>query len=279
MTTQTTQTAQPNPTLTIQSTLAVRYDNVPLQVEKIVFSSALDNNLDWAVLTPPPAGHNDWLVFLHGHGSFGDQIYVRKDIRDQWLPHITSKKLGILGANIRGNSWMNPQAAYDLAALIHWLKSEKKARNIILVGGSMGGTSALIFAGLHPELLDAVVALCPASDLSTYVPWCDQRRDQIPILAQLSDTIKERYQGSPSENPDVYAKHNAVANAHKLKMPVTVCQATGDRTIPVEQARAFAQKLSGKMTFRYLELTGGHHDSAIPEFPPCLDWVLVRLGL
>ncbi len=274
MTTQTTQ-----PSITIQSTLPLSYDKVPLQVEKIAFTSGLDGALDWAVLTPPPANHRDWVVMLHGHGSFGDQIYVRPDIRDQWIPAIRNNNLGILGANIRGNSWMNPQAAYDLAALILWLKSEKKARNIILTGGSMGGTSALIFAGLYPELLDGVVALCPASDLSTYVPWCEERRNKTPILAQLADTIKERYNGSPSENPAVYAAHNAVTHAHKLKMPISVCQAAGDQIIPVEQARIFAHQLSGKMTFRYLELTGGHHDSAIPEFPSSLQWVLVRLAV
>ncbi len=264
------------PRIAIQSTLPVRYDHVDLNVEKVAFTSGLDNALDWAVLSPPPQG-NDWAVFLHGHGSFGDQIFVRPDIRDQWVPALRKNNLGILGANIRGNSWMNPAAAYDLAALILWLKSEKQARHIILVGGSMGGTSALIFAGLHPDLLDGVVSLCPASDLAAYLPWCQERRKQTPILGVIADTIIQRY-GAPEQNPDVYARHNAVANAKKLKMPVSVCQAAGDNIIPVEQARAFAQQLSGKMTFRYLELTGGHHDSAIPEFATSLQWVIVRLG-
>jgi pimeloyl-ACP methyl ester carboxylesterase len=272
-----TSPATTQPTITIQSTLPIAYDKVPLKIEKIAFTSGLDGNPDWAVLSPPAKG-NDYVVFLHGHGSLGDQIFVRPDIRDLWVPAITKHNLGILGANIRANSWMSPQAAYDLAGLIGWLKSEKKARNIILVGGSMGGTSALIFAGLHPELLDGVVSLCPASDLSTYLPFCQLSRTQKPVLGQIADTIIQQYAGTPEQNPDVYARHNAVTNAHKLKMPVTVVQAAGDQVIPVEQARAFAQQLSGKMTFRYLELTAGHHDSAIPEFPSSLDWVLVRIG-
>lgn len=263
------------PAIQIESTLPVGYEGVDMKVEKTVFRSALDGVLDWAVISPPTRG-NAWAVFLHGHGSFGDQLFVRPDIKANWLPHLRKHGLGILGANTRGNAWMNPAAAHDLAGLIHWLRDTKAAKQIILVGGSMGGTSALIFAGLHPDLVDGVVSLCPASDLATYVPWASARRNEKPVLGQIADTIVERYAGTPESNPALYKAHSAVANAKRMRMPVTVVQAEGDAVIPVEQARSFAQQLSGRMTFRYLELPGGHHDSALTELGESLDWVMVR---
>jgi pimeloyl-ACP methyl ester carboxylesterase len=265
------------PLIQIESTMPVSYEGVGLSVEKIAFRSALDGQMDWAVVSPPSKG-NTWVVFLHGHGSFGDQLFIRQDIKTQWLPHIQKHGLGILAANTRGNAWMNPAAAHDLAGLIGWLKQTRAADKIVLIGGSMGGSSALCFAGLYPELVDGVVSLCPATDLAGYLPWCDKYASEKPVLGQIAQTIRERYAGGPEANPDVYRKHSAVLNAKKMRMPVTVVQAEGDMTIPVQQARDFAQQLSGRMTFRYLELPGGHHDSALAEFAESLDWVLVRIG-
>lgn len=39
-----------------------------------------DGFADWALARLPESGA-DWVVCIHGHGSNGDQLYVREDIK------------------------------------------------------------------------------------------------------------------------------------------------------------------------------------------------------
>ena len=104
--------------------------------------------LDWAAAGKPP------LILLHGIARTARTF-------DHVAPHFTAN-YHVLAVDMRGHgdSGWDPQGSYvvedyvkDIAALIAHLK----LRNIVLWGNSTGGRVAQMIAGLHPELVKAVI--------------------------------------------------------------------------------------------------------------------------
>ncbi len=242
---------------------------------RVHYVSEADGQPDWAVLMPGRSTHA-FAVMLHGHGSGGDQLLTRPDIRDQWLPAMRSAGLGILCPNLRGNAWMSPAAAADLHQLLAWLGEQYAPQRIVLVGGSMGGTSTLIYAALHPQTIDGVVALCPATDLPGYWRWAATRASQHPILAQIAAAIEEHYGATPEHAPELFARHSALQQYNRLTMPIALAHGSADATIPVEGSRQLAARLGGRAEVRYQEVPDGDHDAPLVTFPDALRWVLER---
>ena len=75
----------------------------PAELKRVRYKSGVDGMDDWAMVLPPPNNGTKWLVCIHGHGSLGDQLYTRKDIRDWYLPRFRERGYGIL----------TPQPAYQ----------------------------------------------------------------------------------------------------------------------------------------------------------------------
>ena len=84
--------------------------------EKIAYNSRIDEADDWYMLCNAGRG-TDCLVYLHGHGSRGDQLFTRADIKIR-LPFIAGLKLSIIAPDLRGNSWMCPTVVSDLAGIL-----------------------------------------------------------------------------------------------------------------------------------------------------------------
>ena len=243
----------------------VRYD----------YGSDADNHADWALLCLPSGSKPLWLVMIHGHGSHGDQLYTRPDLKKVWLPHFLKLGVGLLSPNLRDNAWMGPAAAHDLHELLAFVRGECGARQFILASGSMGGTSNLIYAVLHPEDVAGVVALCPATDLASYHAWCRERNTG--VIKEIADAIERSYGGPPAGQPKTYEAHSALKNAASLTMPVYIAHGSADATIPVSQSRLLAAAMAGKKDFTYVEMPNGHHDSPLPVAPAAVDWVVQRL--
>jgi pimeloyl-ACP methyl ester carboxylesterase len=233
---------------------------LPAQVQRLRYRSPVDGAADWALLLPgrvPGA----WVLQTHGHGSAGDQVFTRPDIRDAWLAHYVRRGLGVLSPNLRGDAWMCPAAAADLHALLAWLRREHGATDVYFVSGSMGGTSNLIYAVLHPQDVAAVAALCPATRLAEYRSWC--RLQALPIVAEIGAAIDRAYGGPPEAAPVAYAAHDVLARADHLTMPVLLAHGSADALIPVEQSRALAARLRGRGTFLFREIPEGDHDAPL----------------
>ena len=94
------------------------------------------------------------LILLHGIGRVAHTF-------DHLAPHFSSK-YRVLAVDLRGHgdSAWDPQGAYmveDYVRDIEGLVAQLKLRNIVLWGNSTGGRVAQVFAGLHPELVSAVI--------------------------------------------------------------------------------------------------------------------------
>jgi pimeloyl-ACP methyl ester carboxylesterase len=265
--------AKREPDIEILSQSPVNESGFPPGVLRVAFRSGADGSGDWALLWPPERGGH-WCVCIHGAGSHGDQLFVREDIRRDWLPRFRARGMGILTPNHRDNGWMGPRAAADLHALLAFLRREPfRAKRFIFVAGSMGGTCNLIYAVLHPEEVAGVAALCPATDLASFYASREAAAPPAAVADSLRD-IRAQYDGSPAERPEVYRRHSCQKNVERLTMPVYLCHGDADALIPVEQSRALAA-LCRSPRFRYQEIPGGHHDSPLaPEImDEALDWV------
>lgn len=245
-------------------------DEFPEGLMRLDYTSDVDGLNDWALLLPGERPEL-WIVVIHGHGSHGDQLFTRKDVRDTCVPVFRGSGAGILSANLRDNAWMGPAAVHDLHDLMNHLRTAHGMRQTIFCSGSMGGTSHLIYAQLHPNDVNALFVLCPATDLGAYYRWCTAQK--VPILGEIAEAISQSYGGSPDAEPELYQRHSVLANAENLTMPLILIHGGGDEIIPVEHARALAEKLSHRPDFSYIEIPGGNHDSPlvqIRKFPEIL---------
>jgi len=244
---------------------------IPSRAIKFAYRSRFDDREDWAIIYPRRQNAT-WIVRIHGHGSNGDQLYVRQDIRDHWLPHFEQTGFGILTPNLRDNAWMSPAAAADLHDLLDFLRAEYSARRFILASGSMGGTSNLIYPVLHPDDVTAAIALGAATDLASYHAWC--RTQTLPILKEIADAIESAYGPPPS---DIYQTHTALAHTDRLTMPVYLAHGGDDAIIPVSQSRNLTARMAGSPNFLYHEIPAGNHDSPLWLMPHALHWVLNQI--
>jgi len=105
--------------------------------------------LDWGADGKPP------LIMLHGIGRVAHTF-------DHIAPHFTGK-YHVMAIDMRGHgdSGWDPKGAYlveDYTRDIEAFAEQLHLRNIVIWGNSTGGRVAQVFAGLHPELVTAVIS-------------------------------------------------------------------------------------------------------------------------
>lgn len=272
--------AKPAATLDVLS-LKDAGEGFPAGVQRLEYRSSADKAQDWAMLLPPAGASHTWAIYLHGHGSGGEQLFSRPDVRDGVLAAVRKQGWGAVGPNLRGNAWMSPAAADDLHALIQLLRTRFNAERIVLIGASMGGSGVLAYTAVHPEDPAAVIALCPAADIGGFHGWCRGRKSDAaapPVLQELADAIESAYGGPPSARGDVYAAHSALAHARQsFTMPMFVSHGSVDAVISVEQARRLAEILRDRPTFQYHELSNAGHEGPIGDMPAAMKFILPQL--
>jgi esterase len=105
--------------------------------------------LEWGSADKPP------LIMLHGIGRVARTF-------DHIAPHFASR-YRVLAVDMRGHgdSAWDPKGAYlveDYVKDIEGIAQQLRLKNIVIWGNSTGGRVAQVFAGLHPELVSAVIA-------------------------------------------------------------------------------------------------------------------------
>jgi pimeloyl-ACP methyl ester carboxylesterase len=105
--------------------------------------------LEWGRPERPP------LIMLHGIGRLAHTF-------DHIAPHFAGR-YRVLAVDMRGHgdSAWDPQGAYlveDYVKDIEGLARQLQLRNIVIWGNSTGGRVAQVFAGLHPDLVSAVIS-------------------------------------------------------------------------------------------------------------------------
>lgn len=128
------------------------------RVEERAFRAVCDGSEQkYVVMTPHgfvPKDGVSVLIALHGHGSDRWQFVRQKRGECQATRDIAAAhKMLLVSPDYRAKtSWMGPAAEADVLQIIRSLRKRFTVDRVILCGGSMGGTGALTFTALHPQL-------------------------------------------------------------------------------------------------------------------------------
>jgi len=226
--------------------------------QDIVFQAAGDRSQQRFVEQLPanfePEKPHDVLIALHGHGA--DRWQFIRDPRGECrgLREVASKhRMIYLSPDYRGRtSWMGPAAEADLVQIIAEIQRRYRVGRVFLAGGSMGGTSALIFATLHPQLIAGVCALNPTANLIEY--------------AGFQEAIDASY-GSAAERQ----KRSPEMHAERLTMPVAVTTGGKDQVVPPDSALRLIKKLNKALS---LHREDGGHSTSMEDTVQAMEWCL-----
>ncbi len=222
------------------------------RVEDMAFTATCDGS-EQHYLVRWPEGFDaarpvELLVALHGHGS--DRWQFMRDARDECRAarDVAEKhSMVYVCPDYRAKtSWMGPKAEADLLQILAELKARCMVRKTILCGGSMGGTGALSFAVLHPELVDGVAAMNGTANLLEYEGFLE--------------AIAESYGGNKRDIPEVYKARSAEYFPERLSMPVGMSLGGRDEVVPPHSAMRLAGVLEklGRPVWAIYQPEGGH---------------------
>jgi pimeloyl-ACP methyl ester carboxylesterase len=161
-----------------------------------------------------------------------------------------------------GNSWMGPVAESGMVDLIAVLKETHGGLPVYLVGGSMGGSSALVFGVRRPDLVEGIAVRCPAGDIESYYEYAAASDN--PTLQNIADAIRIHYTADGHTLSAELRARSALQNVERLTMPLHICHGASDEVIPVGATRALVARLSelGRRV-EYVEIPGGGHDAPV----------------
>ncbi|MDQ1380490.1 MAG: hypothetical protein QOJ71_1209 [Actinomycetota bacterium] len=202
--------------------------------------SALVHGLLWRA----PAARGASPMIVHVHGGPTGQAAADWNPRVQWLVqqgyavlqpnHRGSSGYGVAYRNALDGQWGEVDTADVAAGIKHAVKEGWGAPSrIALMGSSAGGFTALNVAARHPDLVDAVVALYPVTDLVDLA--ATTHRFESGDLARLV--------GPLPETRAQYVARSPLAHASEIRAPVLLLQGDQDRVVNPERATTFADAL------------------------------------
>lgn len=232
-------------------------------IQDISFTARADGSMQhYILILPDPfdaTQKHNLMIALHGHGSdrwqFAtserDEIRAAKDTaRDQGMVYISPDYRA-------KTSWMGPLAEQDTLQIIEEIRKQFTIGKVVLCGGSMGGTSCLTFAALHPELVQGVVSMNGTANHFEYEGF--------------QDAISESFGGSKASIPVEYKNRSAEYWPERLTMPIAFTTGGKDDVVPpgsVLRLASILRKIQKNVYLNHRE-EGGHstsYDDAIEAF-------------
>lgn len=240
-------------TLCVAATWArVTADDSNFVIEDRAFRARHDLTEQRYVLMVPKAWNQktpiSLLIVLHGHGS--DRWQFVRQPRDECraVREVAAKNdMLVVSPDYRAKtSWMGPAAEADVVQLVQQLKNRFPINRIVICGGSMGGTAALTFTALHPDMIDGVVAINGTANLVEY--------------ERFQDAIAESFGGTKQEVPEEYRKRSAEFTPERFTMPFAATTGGKDEVVPCESTLRLLKKASehNKAVLSIHRPDGGH---------------------
>lgn len=208
---------------------------------------------------------HDILIALHGHGSDRWQFAKHPLAEGQAARNIAAKySMLYVSPDYRAKtSWMGPKAEADVVQIIGDLKQKHRIGRVFICGGSMGGTSALTFAALHPELIDGVAAMNGTANVLEY--------------GNFQDAFIESYGGHKKTIPAEYKKRSSEYWPERLVMPVAMATGGLDKLVPPDSCRRLAAVL--KLLERdvlILHRDQGGHSTNLEDSTAILEFIVQK---
>jgi dipeptidyl aminopeptidase/acylaminoacyl peptidase len=127
----------------------------------------------------------------------------------------------------------------DVAAGIKHVTKEgfADARCVVLMGGSAGGLTVLNLAALNPDLVTAVIALFPVTDLI----------ELDATTHRFESGYNARLVGPLPDARDTYVANSATTHADKIRVPVLLLHGSGSaRAVGSDRNRAAPRRYAGR---------------------------------
>ena len=234
----------------------------------LAFTADCDGSTERVVELLPPdfdtAAPHDLLIALHGHGA--DRWQFIREARDECRgTREAAARHGaiLLSPDYRApTSWMGPKAEADLVQIIAAAKERHRIGRVFVSGGSMGGTGALTFAALHPDLVDGVCSLNGTANLVDY--------------ERFLEAIAASFGGTKKEVPEEYRKRSAEFHAEALTMPVALTTGGRDEIVPPESVLRLHDSLTtlGRPVLLLHRPERGH-DTDLADTTAALDFLFL----
>lgn len=234
----------------------------------LAFTADCDGSTERVVELLPPdfdtAVPHDLLIALHGHGA--DRWQFIREARDECRgTREAAARHGaiLLCPDYRApTSWMGPKAEADLVQIIAAAKERHRIGRVFVSGGSMGGTGALTFAALHPDLVDGVCSLNGTANLVDY--------------GRFLEAIAASYGGTKEEVPEEYRKRSAEFHAEALVMPVALTTGGRDDIVPPESVLRLHETLATlRRPVLLLHRPERGHDTDLADTAAALDFLFL----
>jgi len=232
------------------------------------FIADIDGSTQQYVLRLPPdfneSQPHHLLVGLHGHGADRWQyaqaaewpeIVAARDVAAKYQMILASPDYRAK------TSWMGPKAEADVVQIINNLKKQHKIDKVFICGASMGGTGALTFAVLHPDMVDGVISMNGTANLLEY--------------ENFQDTISASFDGTKAEIPHEYKKRSAEYWPERFTMPVGITTSGRDDVVPSQSVRRLAdvlKKMNRPVMIIYREQEG--HRTSYEDAEAILKFVI-----
>ena len=209
---------------------------------------------------------HDLLIALHGHGS--DRWQFAKDARSECRAArdcASKHQMIFVSPDYRATtSWMGPAADADLLQVIDELHQSYRIENVVVCGGSMGGTSALAFATMHPQIVDGVVSMNGTANLLEYPGF--------------ADAIAASYGGNKLEKPDVYKVRSAELFPERLTMPIGLTTGGRDTLVPPDSTLRLEKLLALRQApVKLIHRPDGGHETSYADGLNALQYVIEKI--
>ncbi len=237
--------------------------------EDIAFTARCDGTTQRYVRMLPtdfrPDEPHHVLIALHGHGSDRWQFADGPTPTGATARNVAAERgmILILPDYRARTSWMGPKAEADVCQIIADVEKQYRAGKVFLCGGSMGGSSSLTFAALHPELIDGVASMNGTANHLEY--------------KSFQEAIAASYGGTKTEIPEEYKKRSAEYWPERFTMPVGITASGQDRSVPPDSVLRLAdilKKMERPVLLIYREDMG--HTSKPEDAKRVLDFVVDR---
>lgn len=203
------------------------------------------------------------MIALHGHGS--DRWQFATDSRDECrAARDVAARHGMIYVSPdyrAATSWMGPTAEADLLQIIADLRAKYHIGCVFLFGASMGGSSALTFSAMHPDLIDGV---CAMNATANHLEYCN-----------FQDAIAESFGGGKEEIPLEYKRRSAEYWPERFSMPVALTAGGADTSVPPHSVVRFADvltKMGRRVSLLYRE--HGEHETSYIDSVSALEYVI-----
>jgi dipeptidyl aminopeptidase/acylaminoacyl peptidase len=198
-----------------------------------------------------PLAEHPLLIALHGHGSDRWQ-YVRDARGECRAARETAARFSMIlvSPDYRApTSWMGPAAEADLVQIIQEQRAQYHIGKVIVSGASMGGTGALTFAALHPELVDGVVSMNGTANLLEF--------------ENFLPAIQASFGGTKVQIPEEYKRRSSEYWPERLTMPIALTAGVQDTTVPHQSVARLGKTLRAlqRPVILFMDADGGHSTS------------------